>query len=105
MKTLPVILGERWSRACVVVMVLLQYVLCLGLVIANIYGWPLLLVLPSALFLPRLLRAFGAPKPEKPPAAYPEQVWPLWFSAHAFAHTRWFTSLFLLALLVETALR
>lgn len=34
------------------------------------------------------------------PESYPAQIWPLWFSAKAFAHTRQFTSLFVAALLL-----
>ncbi|TCZ46515.1 prenyltransferase, partial [Roseicella aquatilis] len=29
-------------------------------------------------------------------------IWPLWFSAFAFRHTRQFTSLFLLGLIADT---
>jgi 1,4-dihydroxy-2-naphthoate octaprenyltransferase len=45
---------------------------------------------------------YAEPKPEQPPADYPEDVWPLWFSAFAFRHTRRFTSLFLIAVVIDT---
>jgi 1,4-dihydroxy-2-naphthoate octaprenyltransferase len=103
--TLPVILGEKRSRYCVVGMIGAQYALSAALVLAGSFGWPLLLVLASLPDLPRLLRVFGQPKPPAPPADYPGHVWPLWFSAHAFRHTRRFTSLFLLGVVLDTVLR
>ena len=94
--TLPVILGEKASRYAVLAMIVAQYLLCLGLVVAGSFAWPLLLVLASAHGLPKLFAVYGAPKPEQAPASYPDGIWPLWFSAHAFRQTRRFTSLFLL---------
>jgi 1,4-dihydroxy-2-naphthoate octaprenyltransferase len=102
--TLPVILGERRSRHCVLVMILSQYLLCAGLVVTGVFGWPLLLVLAALPLLPGLLGVFAAPKPPSAPADYPADIWPLWFSAHAFRHTRRFTTLFLAGLLLDTLL-
>ena len=67
-------------------------------------GWPLLAVLAGLPLLPDMYRIFRAPKPATRPVEYPAEIWPLWFSAHAFRHTRRFTSLFLLGLLADTAL-
>ncbi len=103
--TLPVILGEKYSRYCVLGMLGAQYALSAALVLAGSFGWPLLLVLASLPDLPRLFRVFAQPKPQSPPADYPRNVWPLWFSAHAFRHTRRFTSLFLLGVVLDTVLR
>ena len=103
--TLPVILGEKNSRYCVMGMIAAQYVLSLALVLAGSFGWPLLLVLASLPDLPRLFRVFRQPKPQLPPGDYPENVWPLWFSAHAFRHTLRFTSLLLLGVVLDNALR
>jgi len=100
--TLPVLLGERRSRACVLAMITAQYLICGYLVAAGSFGWPLLLVLASLTNVPALLRVYRATKPEARPEGYPEEVWPLWFSAHAFRHTRRFTSLFLLGLLIDS---
>ena len=86
----------------VIGMIAAQYALSVVLVLAGSFGWPLLLVLASLPDLPRLLRVFRRPKPQTPPGDYPENVWPLWFSAHAFRHTRRFTSLFLLGLVLDT---
>jgi 1,4-dihydroxy-2-naphthoate octaprenyltransferase len=102
--TLPVILGERRSRHWVLAMIACQYLLCAGLVVAGGFGWPLLLVLAGLPLLPALFTVFGSPKPAVAPADYPPDIWPLWFSAHAFRHTRRFTSLFLAGLVLDTLL-
>jgi len=100
--TLPVLIGERTARYATLGMVAAQYLLCAALVAAGSFHWPLLLVLGGLGMAPALWRAFRQPKPASPPADYPADVWPLWFSAWAFRHTRRFTSLFLLGLLADT---
>ncbi len=102
--TLPVILGEKLSRHCVVAMIAGQYLLCLALVVTGSFGWPLLLVLINLPRLPALFLVFDKPKPTAVPDDYPTEVWPLWFSAQAFRHTRHFTSLFLLGVILDTLL-
>ena len=102
--TLPVILGEKRSRQCVLAMIGAQYLLCILLVLAGSFSWALLLVLVSARSWPRLQAVFSQPKPERPPADYPEDIWPLWFSALAFRHTRQFTTLFLTGVVLDTIL-
>jgi 1,4-dihydroxy-2-naphthoate octaprenyltransferase len=102
--TLPVILGEKLSRQCVLAMIGAQYLLCILLVLAGSFSWALLLVLVSARSWPRLQAVFSQPKPERPPADYPDDIWPLWFSAHAFRHTRQFTTLFLTGVVLDTIL-
>ena len=103
-RTLPVIIGEQAARYCVVAMMGAQYLLSIMLVLAGSFGWPLLLVLLNLPELPRLLTVFRQPKPADPPAHYPDGVWPLWFSAYAFRHTRRFTSLFLVGVILDTLL-
>jgi 1,4-dihydroxy-2-naphthoate octaprenyltransferase len=97
-------MGERPARYAVLGMIGAQYLLCSALVLAGSFRWPLLLVLINLPMLPRLLRVFEQSKPDLPPADYPPEVWPLWFSAHAFSHTRRFTSLFLAAVVLDTLL-
>ena len=101
-RTLPVILGDTAARRATLLMLIAQYGLCVGLVIAGSYSWTLLLVLVNAYRLPPLFRVFSASKPDRAPDNYPDEIWPLWFSAHAFRHTRRFTSLFLLAVILDT---
>ena len=96
-RTLPVLLGERRARHWVIAMLALQYLGCVALVMTGAAHWLLLAVLINLPVLWRLREAFSSPKPESRPEGFPEAIWPLWFSALAFDHTRKFTSLFILA--------
>ena len=72
------------------VIVVAQYLLLGALVAAQWLPWTALLAaagLPTAW---RYLRAARRPRPELRPDGYPEELWPLWFAAMAFVHTRWF---------------
>lgn len=103
-RTLPVILGDSAARTWVRVMLVLQILGTVALVITGVGPAWLLLVLLAAPGLKRLYGAYGKPKPQNPPADYPPAIWPLWFSAFSFDHTRRFTSWFVLALLIDTIL-
>lgn len=102
--TLPVLIGARLARFATVGMICAQYLLCVLLVLSGSFGILLLLVLINLPAVPPLFRVFAQPKPGSVPANYPAEVWPLWFSAHAFSHTRKFTSLFLIGVLLDTLL-
>jgi 1,4-dihydroxy-2-naphthoate octaprenyltransferase len=101
-RTLPVILGEQRSRKVVVSLLMAQYLLSIGLVLNGSFHWSLLLVLLNFPNLLRTIKVFQQPKPMARPEAYPAEIWPLWFSAHTFRHTRKFTSLFLVGVLIDT---
>jgi len=103
-KTLPVIMGERRARGSVVAMLVAQYLLCVALVATGSFTWVLLLVLVNLPWLPALFEVYNQSKPGEKPPGYPEDVWPLWFSAYAFRHTRKFTSLFLVGVVLDTIL-
>ncbi len=103
-RTLPVMIGERAARLAVGGMLAAQYLLCIALVLSGRFHWPLLLVLGALVMAPDLFQALRRPKPVSRPGDYPREVWPLWFSAWAFRHTRRFTSLFLLGLICDTIL-
>jgi 1,4-dihydroxy-2-naphthoate octaprenyltransferase len=85
-RTLPVILGECRALAATRVMLVAFYFAIGGLVAAGVLGvWTLLVVAG----IPRLvgtLRVFRNPRPQSPPEGYP--IWPLWYVAWAFLHTR-----------------
>ncbi len=98
-RTLPVLLGEHQARRWVQVMLCLQYLGCIALVASGREHWILLAVLINIPALLRLLKSYGATKPAQAPAEYPDNIWPLWFSAFAFDHTRRFTTVFVIALL------
>jgi 1,4-dihydroxy-2-naphthoate octaprenyltransferase len=104
-RTMPVLLGERNARYATIAMLTLQYALVVGLVLHGYLSWPLLVVFVAMPWYVRALRAFSHPRPKTPPPEYPPNVWPLWYAAFAFAHTRRFGALFLLGLLVDVAIR
>ncbi len=99
-RTLPVILGESRARYWVIGMLCLQYLGCLWLVFSGRESWLLLAVGVNLPALWRLLQVYQNPKPAQRSDNFPEEIWPLWFSAFAFDHTRKFTSLFVLSLLI-----
>jgi len=85
-RTLPVIVGERAARRVTQAMMALFYPLVAVLVVL---GTVPILALVCVLALPKLVpvwQAFSRPKPAEPPAGFP--IWPLWFAAFAFVHTR-----------------
>jgi 1,4-dihydroxy-2-naphthoate octaprenyltransferase len=85
-KTVPVLLGR--GRALVVTRGLIAgfYVLLIVAVVAQTLPWPALIGL---LALPAARQVWGPlskPPPESKPKGFP--VWPLWYAAWAFLHTR-----------------
>jgi 1,4-dihydroxy-2-naphthoate octaprenyltransferase len=100
-RTLPVLLGERQARYWVIAMLGLQYGLSIALLVSGWIQWPICLVLLNLGNFKRLLGIYRAPKPGQQPTEFPDNIWPLWFSAYAFDHTRKFTSLFILAVLID----
>ena len=100
--TLPQLLGEKLSRQVTALLMIAFYVTTIGLVIAGAMPLPALLVL---LAVPRLVTVLGyyrRPRPEKPPENYP--VWPLWYVAAAFVHTRRAGAMLVLGLAIAAAL-
>ena len=85
-RTLPVILGETHALAATRVMMVAFYFAVGGLVAVGVLGvWTLV----AFAGIPRLvgtLRVFREPPPEAAPEGYP--IWPLWYVAWAFLHTR-----------------
>jgi 1,4-dihydroxy-2-naphthoate octaprenyltransferase len=62
------------------------YVAGVLFVALGILPWPALASLGALPLLLRALRALGRPRPARAPRGFP--VWPLWFAAFAFTHTR-----------------
>jgi 1,4-dihydroxy-2-naphthoate octaprenyltransferase len=99
--TLPVIIGEKAARYSVLVMMVIQYLAVLYLIIAGYFS-PFVLVVFLALYtIPRVYHIYKNPKPIQPPADYPPDTWPLWFSATSFYHNRSFGLLLLVGLLLN----
>jgi 1,4-dihydroxy-2-naphthoate polyprenyltransferase len=104
-RTMPVLLGEANARRGTVVMFTLEYVLVAALVLSGYLSWLLLVVAAALPWYVRALRLYRQPRPAAPPPEYPPNIWPLWFSAVAFQHTRRFGSLFLLGLAADVLAR
>jgi 1,4-dihydroxy-2-naphthoate polyprenyltransferase len=100
--TLPVLLGEARSRRLTQAMMLCFYPLVAALVGSGWLSWPTLVVLAAAPTLWRALAAFERPRPAEPPKGFP--VWPLWFAAIAFLHTRRAGALLVVGLAVGAAI-
>ncbi|MGH3055480.1 MAG: prenyltransferase, partial [Gaiellaceae bacterium] len=83
----------------------LQYLLVAALVASGYFSWLLLVVVAALPWYMRALRVYRQPRPAGPPSEYPPNIWPLWFAAFAFQHTRRFGSLFLLGLAADVLAR
>jgi 1,4-dihydroxy-2-naphthoate octaprenyltransferase len=99
-RTLPVLIGERASRICVMIMTALQYLLVIGLVTTGYFSWTMLIVLGALYFSLPLWRMFRHPRPAQPPPEA-ESFWPMWFVAAAFYHHRAYGILFLAGLILQ----
>ncbi|HZU86466.1 MAG TPA: prenyltransferase, partial [Anaerolineaceae bacterium] len=99
--TLPVILGEKIARYAVLVMFALMYLLVILFVILGYFEAWMLIVLLAAASLPRPVGMYLKPRPKEKPANLEEGLWPLWFSAASFYHTRVYGMLFVLGLILQ----
>ena len=97
-RTLPVVLGERRARAATIGLMVAFYVTVVVCVAVRALPWPALLSVGALPKLVQAWKAFSLPKPDQPPAGFP--VWPLWFAAIAFVHTRRAGSLLVLGLII-----
>jgi 1,4-dihydroxy-2-naphthoate octaprenyltransferase len=97
-RTLPVVLGEARSRVVTKSLMIGFYVVVVASVIAGALPWPALAVVSALPVLRKSLAALGEPRPAEPPKNFP--VWPLWFAAVAFVHTRRAGALLILGLAV-----
>jgi 1,4-dihydroxy-2-naphthoate octaprenyltransferase len=100
-RTLPVLLGERRARRLTRTLMAGFYVVVVACVAVGALPWPALAVVAALPKLVPVWRAFGRPKPASPPEGFP--VWPLWFAAAAFVHTRRAGALLVLGLAVAAA--
>jgi 1,4-dihydroxy-2-naphthoate octaprenyltransferase len=97
-KTLPVILGEGRARTATKAMMLAFYVTVIVCVAVRALPWPALISLLAVTKLVPSWKALSEPRPAEPPPNFP--VWPLWFAAVAFVHTRRAGSLLVLGLII-----
>ena len=85
-RTLPVILGEARARVATKALLLAFYATTVLAVVVRAMPWTVLVVLAAIPLLRKASAALSQPRPEQPPAGFP--VWPLWFAAICFVHTR-----------------
>jgi 1,4-dihydroxy-2-naphthoate octaprenyltransferase len=85
-RTLPVILGDTKARAATRGMMVAYYVTVAAGVAIGALPWPTLLVAASIPTLIKAWKPLSEPKPAEPPKNFP--IWPLWYAAIAFLHTR-----------------
>jgi 1,4-dihydroxy-2-naphthoate octaprenyltransferase len=85
-RTLPVLLGEQRARRVTQGLMIGFYVAVAVCVAIGALPWPALAVVGALPLLVPAVKALGRPRPDAPPEGFP--VWPLWFAAVAFVHTR-----------------
>jgi 1,4-dihydroxy-2-naphthoate octaprenyltransferase len=100
--TLPVLLGERKARALTQAMMISFYALVVLLVGTGTFPIAALIVLLALQKLATVWTPFSQPKPVEPPEGFP--IWPLWFAALAFVHTRRAGGLLVLGLVLGVIL-
>lgn len=100
-RTLPVLLGEARARTLTKGLLVGFYVTTAAAVVLGALPWPVLVVAASAPVVRKALGALSRPRPDEPPAGFP--VWPLWFAAICFVHTRRAGALLVLGLAVAAA--
>ncbi|MCX8061490.1 MAG: prenyltransferase [Anaerolineales bacterium] len=102
--TLPVLMGDRASRAIVLGMLAAQYLLVVYLVAEGFFSPVMLGVLLAVPAFLRVLPIFRAPKPLEKPLDFPD-VWPNYYVAAAFFHNRRFGLFYLGGLILSLFLR
>ncbi len=100
--TLPVLLGEARARRATQAMMVAFYPALVLLVALGALPATVLVALVGITGLARVWSAFDRPRPEEPPRRWP--IWPLWFAALAFVHTRRAGALFVAGLAGGAAL-
>ncbi len=102
--TLPVLIGQRAARALNAAFIVLAYAFTFYLVLGPRFLTPVMVLVLSA--VPDAWKALvrlSRPRPAEAPPGYP--IWPRWFSTLAFVHNRKFGNLFVVGVILDTALR
>jgi 1,4-dihydroxy-2-naphthoate octaprenyltransferase len=100
--TLPVLLGRATSLRLNQILMIAFYVIVGGLVVSGALGVGVLIVAGALPRLRQVLRVYAQPKPAAPPPGF--RVWPLWYVALAFHHSRLAGGLFVLGLVLNAIL-
>lgn len=102
--TLPVVLGETAARWFMTGLLGFSYLLVIYLIWVRFFTPAMLLILLAVPTLVYIWPILSNPKPNEKPEDFPD-VWPNYYVAAAFHHTRHFGGLLLLAVIVDTAIR
>lgn len=102
--TLPGILGEKVSRYGVLLMFALQYLAVFYLIYIGYFSCIMLVVLVALINIVKPIKMYLKPRPVEAPEDLPEGIWPLWFSAASFIHTRLYGMMFILGLIGEVVI-
>ena len=100
--TWPVLLGERVARAATLFLMAAFYLAVIVLIPLGALPWTALIALVGITRLWKAWPYLRKPRPEKRPENFP--VWPLWYAAVTFVHTRRAGALLVLGLLVGAIL-
>lgn len=85
-RTIPVIIGRERSLVLTQALIAGYYVLLVAAVAARALPWPALLGIVTVPTAATVWHKLSTPPPASAPAGFP--VWPLWYAAWAFLHTR-----------------
>jgi 1,4-dihydroxy-2-naphthoate octaprenyltransferase len=102
--TLPVVLGEKLARWTMTGLLILSYLVILYLIFIRFFTPVMLLALGGLPTLIEIWPVLSNPKPDEKPADFPD-VWPNYYVAMAFHHTRRFGGLLFLAVVLDTIVK
>ena len=102
--TLPVVLGETAARWVMTGLLGFAYLLVIYLIWTRFFTPAMLLILLAIPTLAEIWPILSNPKPKEKPVDFPD-VWPNYYVAAAFHHTRRFGGLLLMAVIFDTAVR
>jgi 1,4-dihydroxy-2-naphthoate octaprenyltransferase len=85
-RTLPVLLGEARARLLTDALMLGFYVAVVVCVLVGALPVTAIVAVGAWPLLRRARKALHRPRPADPPSGFP--VWPLWFAAFTFTHSR-----------------
>lgn len=99
--TLPVIIGERYARWSVIIMIVSQPIVVAVLVFSNVLEWPMFLTLLGLPIILSTATVFSKPRPTTKPANHPKEGWPTYLAGFAFKCNRVTGMLFVLGLVIS----
>ncbi len=102
--TLPVVLGETLARWTMTILLILSYLIVIYLILTRFFTPVMLLTLLAIPTLVEIWPILSNPKPDEKPEGFPD-VWPNYYVAAAFHHTRRFGGLFLIAVILDTVIK